>query len=182
MRKFLVIGGVVGLLILIGGAFVASAAMRSDVASAQENTATTSAQDTTSDTTRQATDVRGRSQGVLRAVLSDLVADGVITQAQADAIAEAVVTRMAESRDAASGGQRGAFRRGFSRGLLEDGVITSEEIAGLPDGNPLKDPAGPAATYLEDGQITEDEFKALIEELRGLDVQGRAEGAEGTGS
>jgi hypothetical protein len=61
---------------------------------------------------------------------------------------------------------RARFRRGLGLGLrlgalLDDGVITQAEIDGLPDGHPLKDPDGPAAEYLEDGQITLDELREL---------------------
>ncbi len=64
----------------------------------------------------------------------------------------------------------GRFERGFRRGfrlggLLEDGVIDAAEIAALPDDHPLKDPNGPAAEYLDDGQLTADELSQLREEL-----------------
>ncbi|MFB3099394.1 MAG: hypothetical protein ACE1ZX_05090, partial [Acidimicrobiia bacterium] len=46
-----------------------------------------------------------------------------------------------------------------------DGVIDAAEIAALPDDHPLKDPNGPAAEYLDDGQLTADEMSQLREEL-----------------
>jgi hypothetical protein len=51
-------------------------------------------------------------------------------------------------------------------GLLEDGVIDATELAELPDDHPLKDPDGPAADFLADGELTEDELKQLGEQRR----------------
>ena len=50
--------------------------------------------------------------------------------------------------------------------MLEDGVIDATELAELPEGHPLADPQGPAADYLDDGQLTEDELAELRSQLR----------------
>jgi hypothetical protein len=49
---------------------------------------------------------------------------------------------------------------GIASGFLEDdGVIDSNELAQLPEDSVLRDPAGPLATELSDGQLTEAELR-----------------------
>lgn len=106
---------------------------------------------------------------LLQSVLDDLVTQLTITDAQASAIIEAVEATVEELREEypeAGNRFRRSVRRGFIRGLLEDGVISAEELAELPDDNPLTDPEGPAAPYLGDGQITTEEWQQLKEDLR----------------
>lgn len=122
-------------------------------------------------------------------VLADLVGEEVINQGQADQIAAALRARaeevhaeMQQWREENPGS--GPFGRGFKRGfhlggLLEDGVIDSDEIAELPDDHPLKDPNGPAAKYLGDDQLTKEELQELRQELheqRQAERQGQAGG------
>ncbi len=58
------------------------------------------------------------------------------------------------------------FRRGARIGaLLDDGVIDADELAELPEGHPLTDPDGPAADYLDDGQLTVEELRELRSQL-----------------
>jgi hypothetical protein len=117
-----------------------------------------------------------RRGALLESVLDDLVTQLTITEAQADAVQEAVAARIEELREehpGAGNGFRRGVRGGFIRGLLEDGVISADELAELPDGNPLTDPDGPAASYLDDGQITEEEWQQLREELREARRAGR---------
>jgi len=107
-----------------------------------------------------------RPGAVLDEVLQSLVADGTITQVQADAITAAMHDKVAEIRDRFPG----AFRRhrGLGpqvRSFLEDGVITAEELAQLPEGHPLRDPNGPAAKYLDDGKLTRDELQQMRQEF-----------------
>jgi hypothetical protein len=45
-------------------------------------------------------------------------------------------------------------------------VIDADELAQLPEGSPLTDPEGPAAPYLEDGQITQEELDELMADLQ----------------
>lgn len=103
---------------------------------------------------------------LLEEVLDGLVADGTLTEAQATAVIDAVEAKAAEVREEHPLA-RHPFRLGLRLGaLLDDGVITAEELAELPDGHPLADPDGPAAEYLDDGEITADEFRQLMQELR----------------
>ena len=110
---------------------------------------------------------------ILDEVLGDLVADGTLDQGDADAVKAALEARHEEVRaemEAWRADNPGRFERGFKRGfamggLLEDGVIDAAELAELPDDHPLNDPDGPAAEFLTDGQLTEDELKQLGEQL-----------------
>ena len=161
------------------------------VASAQgdEDTATTVVEDPdteseTDDTTGGTTDERRGPHrgfgpfggGLVDDVLDDLVADGTITQAQADAISEAMEARRDELKSQRGEGfpGRGFGHRGGPGGfggpglgsLLDDGVIESDELAELPEDHPLLDADGPAAPYLEDGELTMDELEELHETWR----------------
>lgn len=113
---------------------------------------------------------------VLDEVLADLVADETLDQGEADAVKAALEARHEEVRaqvDEWLEDNPGRFGRGLDmHGLLEDGVIDSDELAELPDDHPLKDPDGPAAEFLEDGELSADELKQLGEHRRpprGLD-------------
>lgn len=141
MRKTLI--GLVAALVVLTGAAVAFAQ--------------TSGDETTT-TTTEGTDEQprvDRKLDFLSDVLDGLVAGGTITQAQATAILEAVEAE-AEARIA----EREAVREQIG-GFLEDGVITAEEIAQLPEEHPFRDPDGPASELLEDGQITAAELFEL---------------------
>ncbi len=149
--------------VLVAGAFVATAIVGNQV-SAQEAPS--------EDSAVERPDHPGSGE-VLDEVLSGLVDDGVIDQGQADAVAAALRAKgeeLREQREQWREENPGRFERGFKRGfrlggLLEDGVIDAAEIAALPDDHPLKDPNGPAAEYLDDGQLTADELSQLREEL-----------------
>jgi hypothetical protein len=102
-----------------------------------------------------------------REVLDELVAAGTIRQDQADAIEEAMVAKHEERRESGEGFRH--HRRGFGgafglRELLADDVISADELAELPDDHPFSDPDGPAADYLDDGQLTKDELKEIREQ------------------
>jgi len=89
--------------------------------------------------------------GLLEEVLTDLVADDVLTQAQADAVSEAVKTRHEERR-----AEHKALREQM-RTFLEDRVLSADELAQLPEDHPLRN----LDSYLDDGQLTEDELREL---------------------
>lgn len=93
-----------------------------------------------------------RQNAILEEVLEDLVASGTIEQEQADAITEALVVK-AESIRA----QRQEVRD-LIRGSLEDGVMTEDELAQLPDDHPFNDPDGSFAEALQDGELTRAEI------------------------
>jgi hypothetical protein len=121
----------------------------------------------------------------LQDVLDGLVTEGEIglTQVQVDAIMNAMQEKWEElEANRPEGFRRGGpgHGRGFRGGggpgghlggLLEDGVIDAEELAGLPDGHILNDLEGPFNEVVEGG-ITEQEFKDVLEELR-ADGEGR---------
>ena len=154
--------------LLVAGAFTA-AAVTGGTALAQEDT--TAAEDA-----RPRPPARAE---VLAEVLGGLVSDGTITQAQADAVTEALEAKAAEIREEFPNRRHRDFRRGFRLGgLLADGEITADELAELPDDHPLKDPDGPAAEYLEDGRLTQDELRQLHEQRRAE----RRAAADGTDS
>ena len=107
-------------------------------------------------------DATGPREAALDEVMSGLVADGVITQEQADAVKEALQAKGEELR--AERQERRAERkaqRELIRSFLEDDVIDANELAQLGDDHPLNDPDGPAAPYLDDGQLTKDELREL---------------------
>ena len=107
---------------------------------------------------------------ILDEVLSDLVADETLEQSQADAVKAALEARHGEARaqlDEWREDNPGRFERGFAMGgMLEDGVIDGDELAELPDDHPLKDPGGPAAEFLDDGELSADELQQLGQHRR----------------
>ena len=115
-----------------------------------------------------------KPEDILDDVLSDLVADETLNQSQADAVKAELEARHAEAR-----AQRAEWREdhpgrpghGIARGLdmrslMEDGVIDSDELAELPDDHPFRDSNGPAAEFLDDGELSEDELRDLGEQRR----------------
>jgi hypothetical protein len=193
MRKALGALLVVGLL---AGGGAAYALLSSSSATAQDENATTAQDDSavTDDTATDDTQVddgtaddraatRPERRDILGEVLDDLVGDGVITQEQADQIRDSVATKREELRGERGSGGPSGFRGGLGQAFgdfLDDGVIDADELAQLPDGHPLTDPEGPAAPYLEDGQITEEELDELMAELHELGLPfERFRGGEG---
>jgi hypothetical protein len=95
--------------------------------------------------------------------LAGLVDDGALTTNQVDAILEAMATERTDRPRPVRQGMRAGWE---IAGLLEDGVIDASELAELPDGHPFNDPDGPAAEYLDDGQLTKDELIELRSQFR----------------
>jgi hypothetical protein len=116
-------------------------------------TAAMAAPSAITDTMRQAQGMVNSAGALLSEVLEELVGDGVIEQSQADAITQAVDARIAERRAEMQA------QRGLMRGLLEDGVITSEELEQLPTEHPWRNIEG-LDELLEDGQLTLDELRS----------------------
>ncbi len=125
--------------LLIGAGFVTSVVSSPGTASAQETTDTEE-------------DERGsRLWGFLEEVLSDLVGEGTIDQGQADAIvaaAEAKADEIKAEREAA---------RDLFQGLIEDGVLTENEAAQLPEDHWVFNEAFDEAW--EDGELTTEEIR-----------------------
>ena len=126
--------------LLVGAAFVTSAVSAPGTASAQEDAA-------------ESTERGRHGMDVLSEVLSDLVDDETISQEQADAILAAVGTKAEEIK-----AQHEANKE-LIEGFLEDDVITSDELAQLPDNHPFNDPEGPFAEVVADGELTRDELR-----------------------
>ena len=110
-------------------------------------------------------------QAAVVEALDALVADGTLTSDQVDQIIAAFETAREERPDRVRRGMRAGWQLAE---MLEDGVIDADELAALPEGHPLADPEGPAADYLDDGQLTEDELQELRSQLRA----GRSAGAD----
>ena len=154
--------------VLVAGAFAASTVVESQ---ALAQTAVTTALETDEAEAADRPDF-AKPGDILDEVLGDLVAAGTLDQSEADAVTMALEARHEEVRaelEAWREANPGRFERGFKRGfgmgeMLEDGVIDADELAGLPDDHPLKDADGPAAEFLADGQLTEDELKQMGEQ------------------
>ena len=83
--------------------------------------------------------LKGVAEDVLNEVLSDLVADGTITQKQADAITNGIKTEIADRHaELEKLRQQWQETRDQLKTFLEDGVITQDEIDTLPADNPLR--------------------------------------------
>jgi hypothetical protein len=104
----------------------------------------------------------GAAGTILSDVLENLVGDGTINQQQADAITKAVEDRKTELRDQAQ------KLREQMRTFLEDGTLSADELAQLPEDNPLRH----LDQFLDDGQLTQDELR----QLRGLGHFGHGPG------
>jgi hypothetical protein len=89
---------------------------------------------------------------LLADVLADLVSKDTITQAQSDAITQA----LADKVDALKAEMEA--RRTLIAGIVEDGVITQDEIDQLPADDPLRVAFDSIAN---DGQVTLDQLRGL---------------------
>lgn len=101
---------------------------------------------------------RAERAAEVAAALQVLVDDGTLTSAQLDAVVDAMETAQEQRGQRVQRGMRAGWQIAE---LLEDGVIDAAELAELPDGHPLADPDGPAAAYLDDGQLTVDELAEM---------------------
>lgn len=145
--------------IIVAGAFVASTA-----------TGTPAEAQTAEDNTTLERPERPERGAILDEVLSELVDLGTIDQGQADAVKAALVAKHEELKANRPDGEHRRDRRGHLRSqiqeLLEDGVISADEIAELPDRHPFNNADGPFAEVLEDGQITQEEWDTFIAERK----------------
>jgi hypothetical protein len=167
MRKILT--SLAAAVVLVAGAFVAATVVDA-AAVAQES-------DTDTPTVT-------RHGALLADALSELVDEEVISQDQADAVQERVEQKAEERRQELieEFGERpfrgrGGFGHfhggpGLAPEAFEDGVLDADELAALPEDHPLRDPEGPLAEYLDDGQLTLDELREAHENGE-LEHQGR---------
>ncbi len=132
-------GAVAAGVVLIGAGFATSIVSAPSTAVAQDET----------DTAEQDGPIP-RIMGFLDEVLGDLVGDGTITQDQADAISSAAEEKAGEVRDEMKA------QHELLRSLLEDGVLTKEEAAQLPDDHFLLSDRFDEAW--QDGELTMDEI------------------------
>jgi hypothetical protein len=101
----------------------------------------------------------GAPGDLLDDTLADLVANGTITQAQADAITDALAQAVDDKQS-----ELEALREQMEQtwrqiqAFLEDGVITSDELAQLPEDNPISN----LEDILADGQITQEELDSVM--------------------
>ncbi len=107
----------------------------------------------------------GNAGGVLSDVLDELVGNGTINQGQADAIEQAVEDKRTELQ-----AEREA-RREQMQTFLEDGELSADELAQLPEDHPLRN----LDQYLEDGKLDSSE----LQQLRGFGGFGRHHGEFG---
>jgi hypothetical protein len=177
MRK-IATAAVAGAILVVSGVVYATVSLPAG-ASAQEEGGTTST------TIQNEEGVRRGHHGLLSQALGELVDEGTLSQEQADAVLAKVEELKQEHREdfeARFGGAplpRLERRFGFVGGLLEDGVITEEELSRFP--RIFADPEGPFGQYLEDGQLTLDELRQAAEDLweqrselfQGLERHGR---------
>jgi len=144
--------------ILVAGAFAAST-ITSSQASAQTDEAPV-----VTDEVR-----RPSPGGILDQVLSDLVEDGTLEQSQADAVKSGVEAKRDEVKERIGDRKdRRAHRQEMRENIdvwLEDGVMTADELAELEVELPVHED-GPLAEALEDGQITQAEWDAFLQERK----------------
>lgn len=169
MKK--IIASVAAAGILVVGAFAASTITTSEASAQTEDTPTTTDEIS-----------RPRPGAILDGVLSDLVTDGTLEQDEADAVKSAMAEKWDELKEKfGDRKERRAHHREMRDNIeswLEDGVISADELAELDFDLP-KFEDGPLAEALEDGQITQAEWDAFIEERKAAHEARRstAEGA-----
>ena len=139
MRNKIMTAAIAGGL-LVGAGLITAVVSAPSAASAQEGTA----EDNGHGFAR-------RGLNVLSEALSGLVSDGTIDQSQADAVADGVQARADEIK-----AEHEAARE-MIKGFLEDGLITADEAAQLPEDHPLNGEAFSEAWA--DGELTTDEIR-----------------------
>lgn len=153
MRK--VIASLAAAGVLVAGAFVASTVTGTEASAQTDETAVTIDEAT-----------RPTRGAVLDGVLDDLVTDGTLNQSQADAVSDAVAVKREEIKEMREERRANrAERHAQLEEWLEDGVISAEELDELDVELPIHED-GPLAEALEDGQITQAEWDAFVEERK----------------
>lgn len=127
--------------LLVGAGLVTSIVSAPETAAAQEDTTGAS----------EARGLFARGMEFLGGVLDDLVDEGTINSDQADAVLAAVEGKAAEVKE-----DREALREEI-QGYLEDGILTSDEAANLPDDHWLLGDALDEAWA--DGELTLQEIR-----------------------
>jgi len=133
---------------LVAGGLLVGAGFATSVVSAP---GTASAQEETADTAEERKGPFHRGFEFLSEVLDDMVGEGTISQDDADAVLNAVEEKAAEVK-----AEHEAMRE-LIKGFLEDGVITEDEAAQLPDDHGIFNKRFDQAW--EDGELTSEELR-----------------------
>lgn len=143
--------------LLIGGATVAAAAP--SLVDSARGLLSTNGPAATGAITASDSNLDHPGQDLLTGVLSDLVNQNVITQAQSDAITSALQDKI-DQQQADMETRRAEMQQTMQslQTFLEDGVITQDEINTLPADNPLRQAFDSIA---QDGQVTLDQLQGL---------------------
>lgn len=136
--------------LLIAGATVAAAAP--SLVDSARGLISTNGQAVSGAITLSDSTVDHPGKDLLTQVLSDLVSQNVITQAQSDAITAALQDKVDQQQADMQA------RRELIAGFVADGVITQSEINQLPADDPLRVAFDSIAN---DGQITLDQLRGL---------------------
>jgi hypothetical protein len=104
-------------------------------------------------------DGSGPAADLLDEVLSGLVTDGTITQAQSDAITSALEQAITDKQSQAEQERQKLMNEWQQiQGFLSDGVITQDEVNQLPSDSPFRQVFDSIA---QDGQISLDQLQQL---------------------
>jgi polyhydroxyalkanoate synthesis regulator phasin len=133
---------------LVAGGLLVGAGFATSVISAP---GTASAQEETTDTVEERKGPFHRGFEFLSGVLDDLVGEGTISQEDAHAVLNAVEEKAAEVK-----AEHEAMRE-LIKGFLEDGVITEDEAAQLPDDHGIFNERFDEAWA--DGELTSEELR-----------------------
>jgi hypothetical protein len=121
-------------------------------------TVTAASPDLVSEVTGGVAAVPARAGDLVADVLADLVEQDVISQAQVDAITDALDARLEQDRaemEARFEAMRAVAEQ--VRTFMDDGAITADEVAQLPDGELKNALEG----LLQDGDITPDRLREM---------------------
>lgn len=169
MRRIIVSFAAAG--VLVAGAFVASTFVSTEVLAQTDEAPVV---------TEEA--LRPYPGSILDGVLGDLVEDGTLARGQADAVKEALAAKRDEFKEK-FGDRRDRWDRRHcihaqTNQWLEDGVISAEELSELPDDARIFSDDSLLSEALEDGEITQAEWDAFIEQ-RMADREARRDARRG---
>jgi len=147
-----------GFLLIAGAAIAAAAVPTIPPAAPQALEAASPAPDAATDQ-QPSKPLWAGGEDMLNQVLSDLVANNVISQDQADKITKALQDAV-DQKQAQLDQQRQALQDQWTQiqGFLDDGVITQDEVDQLPADSPFRQMFDSIA---QNGQVTQDQLRQL---------------------